>query len=223
MKPTRTQINSVTEDVREEHPAYAMVGASRVTGNARLAGSDFRHQNYIVVTLRGAHLSRSLSNDRWSGNKSIVQFAMSEAQWATFVSAMNIGDGVPCTLEYTREDGRLPKIEAIDDRVKVFKNEMMDTMGDAIKVLQKLHDEAPTKKMKGAVALAIQEIRSNVPFVVGQFDEHMEKTVEKAKVEVNAYLTSAVHRAGIAALGGSDAPVIQLEAHQPDNEPTPEP
>jgi len=219
MKPTRTKVNSITEDTREEHPAYAMVGANRVTGNARLAGSDFRHQNFVVVTLRDAHLSRGLSNDRWYGDKTIAQFALSEAQWATFVSSMNVGFGVPCTLEYTKELGRVPKIEPLDDRVKVFKNEVMETMGDAIKVLQKLHDDAPTKKMKMAVASAMQEIRSNIPFVVSQFDEHMEQTTEKAKIEVNAYATALIQRAGLASI--AEGAVISLEAHPPEEDPTP--
>ncbi len=216
MKPTRHRINSLHEDTREEHPAYAMVGASRVTGNAQLAGSDFRHQNYIVVRLSKAHLSRSLSNDRWFAEKRIVEFAMSEAQWATFVSSLNVGMGVPCTLQFTEGAGSVPRIEPLDDREKVFRKEVAETMLDAMSALQKAHDEAPTKKLKEHIAKAMQEIKLNIPFVVKQFDEHMEKTIEAAKVEVNAYITGAVQRAGLEHLGGQ---VIELMEGADDQQP----
>lgn len=60
---------------------------------------------------------------------------------------------------------------------------------------------------------AIQEIESNLPFVVKSFGEHMEDTIEKAKIEVNAYMTNAIARAGITALSaGNAAPPLQIDA-----------
>lgn len=107
MKPLREQIGTILEDTRESHPAYGMILAARVQGGARLAGSDFKHQSYIAIEVRHAHLSRSLSNDRWHGDKHIIRLSLSEAQWATFVSSMNVGFGVPCTLKWTEKDGRI--------------------------------------------------------------------------------------------------------------------
>lgn len=41
------------------------------------------------------------------------------------------------------------------------------------------------------------ELRSNLPFVAKQFDEHMEDIVEDAKVEIHGYMTNTLQRAGM--------------------------
>ena len=209
MKPVREQVGSVIEDTRETHPAYGMISALRVSGMAELAGSDFKHQHYMTITVRRAHKSRSLSNDRWFATKDIVRLAFSEAQWATFVASPNVGFGVPCTLEWTEKDGRMPKVEHHSDEKEVFKSEVRQTMQDALDKMMEAHDAAPTKKLKSMIALAMQEIKSNIPFVESQFSESMEKTVERAKIEVNAYVTAAVHQAGLASLGATQMSIIE--------------
>jgi citrate lyase gamma subunit len=207
-KPTVTAINDVVADSVETHPAYGMIGASRVTGHANLAGSDFNHQAYVVIELRSGRLYRGHSNDRWYGDKSLARVALSEAQWATFVSAMNVSFGVPCTMEYVN-GVRLPGITPIIDRKKQFTSEVKQTMQDALSKMQEAHDAAPTKKLKALIANAMQEIRSNVPFVEQQFGEHMENTVEKAKIEVSAYVTGAIQRAGLDAIAAKNLIEIQ--------------
>ncbi len=214
-KPMVQESDSHLEDTRETHPAYAMIGASRVTGSATLAGSDFNHQHYIHIEIRHGHISRSLSNDRWHGDKSIVRVSLSEAQWATFVSSMNVGFGVPCTLEWTQQDGRIPSIEKTLDRAAQFKGEVSKTMKDALTKMQEAYDAAPTKKLKDMIGRAMTEIRANVSFVEDQFAEHMEHTVEKAKIEVNAYVTNAIQRAGLQAMAAGDVKLLEIA-------PTPE-
>jgi hypothetical protein len=48
----------VTKGDRDEtvttHPAYAQIGVSRVTGQASLYGSDFKHHNFMTISARGA-------------------------------------------------------------------------------------------------------------------------------------------------------------------------
>lgn len=214
MKPVREHIGGLLEDTRETHPAYGMILATHVTGAATLAGSDFKHQNYIAIEVRRGHLSSNLSNDRWHGDQSVVRLSLSEAQWATFVSAMNVGFGVPCTLEWTEKDGSIPRIEPLSDRAQMFKGEVKQTMQDALDKMQAAYDAAPTKKLRETIASAMQEIRSNVSFVEDQFAEHMEKTVERAKIEVNAYVTNAVHRAGLQALSQGDIQLLESAGNE---------
>lgn len=209
IKPTRIVGAYSHEDYTETHPAYGMIGASRVTSSppgVAMFGSDFQHQRFVKVTIMRGELSRSLSEDRHRGvGVPLVEVALSEAQWATFVSAMNIGHGVPCTLEIA--DGeRLPGIEPTTDRREQINAEVIDTMRDALTTLEELREAAPTNKLKKKVDMAIQQIKSNIPFVAKQFDEHVENTVEKAKIEVNAYVTQAIQRAGITALTGGQPP-----------------
>lgn len=207
-KPIVTAVNDNIADSVETHPSYGMIGASRVSGGANLAGSDFNHQAYVVIELRSGKLYRSHSNDRWYGDKSLARVALSEAQWATFVSAMNVGFGVPCTMEYVN-GVRLPGIQPIIDRKKQFTAEVKQTMQDALDKMKEAHDAAPTKKLKHLIAMAMREIKSNIPFVEQQFGEHMENTVEKAKIEVSAYVTGAIQRAGLDAIAVKNLVEIQ--------------
>src|SRR4051812_19636627 len=89
----------------ERHPAYGMIGASRVNwaGNGtNLFGSDFRHRNTVRIQIHGADVRRDLSHD-WihaDSRRSLVEVELSEAQWAGFVSTLNVGDGVACTIRH---------------------------------------------------------------------------------------------------------------------------
>lgn len=54
-------------------------------------------------------------------------------------------------------------------------------------------------------------VSSSIQFVNDQFEEHIENVIEKSKVEVENYLTSRIHRAGIAAIQQSDETVLKLD------------
>jgi hypothetical protein len=61
-----------------------------------------------------------------------------------------------------------------------------------------------------------RDLRDRLPFVAKQFAEHMEDVVEKAKIEVNAYVQSTIQRAGLAAIAAGEAPPLQLGTGVPD-------
>lgn len=63
------------------HPAYAMIGASRVQGGSYLYGSEFHHQHFVTVSIRRAETHRSLSRDWFSGGEELIEVAMSEAHY----------------------------------------------------------------------------------------------------------------------------------------------
>ena len=218
-RPTRRE-GGTHEDYIEEHPAYGMIGASRVSSSPGeyLFGSDFQHQHYVTVSIYGATLHRSLSRDWVSAGDQMIEVALSEAQWASFVSSMNVGHGVSCTVQRKQGIGILPGIEAITDRRDQINAEVMDKMNDALATLTELRDAAPNKKLRAMAEQAMQQLKSNIPFVADQFDEHVEKTVEKAKIEVNAYVTQAVNRAGLAALGGAQTPFLLTTDEEADDD-----
>ena len=219
IKPTRTPGDGVHTDYQEEHPAYAMIGASRVsaTPGAELFGSDFLHGNYVTISVKRARLDRGLSSDWHHGHGTdLIEVAVSEAQWATFVSAMNVGDGVPCTLRYI-EGQSVPGIERDQGgRREQLNDEVRQTLADALTALEALRDDAPSKKYREKVESAIQQIKSNLPYVARQFDKHAENTVEKAKMEVNAYVTQTLQRAGMTAIGRAAPILLTTDEEPPD-------
>jgi hypothetical protein len=209
-EPTIEKTNGNHSDYVVKHPAYAQISASRRSGGAVLYGSDFQHQNYVAVTIRGSELHRNLSNDNaYAKSLPYIEVAMSEAQWAEFVSSMNIGFGVQCTLQY-RDGKEIPGIPHIANQRETFKEEAAQRADHALKTLAELREkidalgisEKAKKSLRGHVNSAEAQLTSSMPFVLEQFAEHMERTVQKAKIEINAYTTHAVMRAGIAALDG---------------------
>jgi hypothetical protein len=212
-RPTRTETGAY-DRYREEHPSYALIGASRVSSHPGeyLFGSDFRHDAFIVVSIHRAELTRGLSQDRVHATRDpeVVSIALSAAQWATFVSSMNVGHGVPATLQ--RVAGQMvPSIAPPETtRRDQLQDEISEHMTDAIASLTELRDAAPTRKLRAMAERAIQQLTANLPFISEQFDEHAEQTVERAKMEVNAYVQDAIGRAGLTALAGVASP-IELE------------
>jgi len=114
------------DEAVEQHPAYAQIGANRVSGGAYLYGSDFKHQHYITIQIHDSELHRQLSGDRAHSKRRLIEIAMSEAQWATFVSSLNQGGGVQCTLEFTPEGGRIWVRMSPEDTDR-FRIEVQDT------------------------------------------------------------------------------------------------
>lgn len=218
----------VSDDYTERHPAFGMIGANRVSSTgATLAGSDFRHQHYITISIKRAHMARGLSHDRWStagDGPEVVEVALSEAQWATFISTLNVGDGIPATILWTETDGHMPSIVPTTNRRLQLHAEVDERLQHALELLRDVEGSIESSKQLGAGARkdlgdrarqARQELESNLDYVAGQFDKHAEETVERAKTEVEALVMRAIQRAGIKALAG-DGPILELAS---GNEP----
>jgi hypothetical protein len=197
------------------HPAYAQIVARRVNGHACLYGSDFEHNGYVTVAISRSKLMRDLSSDWHYGHDEIIEVALSEAQWATFVSSMNIGSGVPCTLSY--EQGTMvPGLPQPVSRADQFSGEMSETVKSSIDRLRLLSTSVadmglPKRKaeqIRSDIAMAIQELEANVPFVAERFNEHVEEGIEAAKVEIHGYMVGAMTRAGLGALAQTQGPLV---------------
>ena len=209
------------------HPAYGQISVSRVQGgNTTLYGSSFRHNNYVVVRIGESQLHRNLGRDWYYCNREFVEVAMSEAQWATFVSSFNLGSGVPCTIE-RREARMIPGIPFRDEKNE-FKKEGKKAIQDASDVLVKCVDQliagplagmAKKKQQEvlGLVQEAQRKISDHLPFIQHQFNEHVESRMEQAKVEIHGWMNETMHRAGVAALT-SNAPLALEGPKEEENE-----
>ena len=204
---------------RITHPAYAQIVAHRIHGGAgTLYGSDFTHQQSVRITIAQSHLKRSLSNDWYHAGQRLIDVDLSEAQWATFVSSLNIGHGVPATLRYVQGEA-IPGIPAPTNRADQFAGELRAKLNRAGAKLQGLADlvtasglsRVKQKELLDAIHSAHADIGSNAAFVAEQFEEHIENVTEAAKVEINAHATNLIARAGLQALGAkTEGPILEL-------------
>ena len=202
------------------HPAFGQIGAHRVSGGGVLYDSEFLHQHYVTISIRTSELHRTHNRDWHFGRDEIIEVSLSEAQWATFVSSMNMGSGVPCTIQH-RDGGVVPGLPDPERTTEKFAQELRDKLkiaeAQVVAVQNALLAGSVNKTQAKALAARLEQVRynigSNAVFVADSFDEHMETTVEKAKIEINAYATNMVMRTGLNLLG-QNTPIVQLIANQ---------
>ena len=200
------------DGTKTTHPAFGQIRASRVSGHTTLYGSDFMHHAYIVIGIHTSELHRSLSRDWHHAMGEVIEVALSEAQWATFVSSLNVGSGVPCTIDHILLDKK-PGIPLRREETH-FKAEIGATVSKAVENLRALKakvsdaasglSKAKAESLLTEIDAAIMGLNSNLPFVEQSFNEHVETTIEKAKIEVHGYMQGVVARAGFKALSKSE-------------------
>ena len=139
---------------------------------------------------------------------------MSESQWATFVSSMNVGDGVPCTIR-TLMGEYIPELPLSDQKTK-FARHASEANAKGLESLAKLSEaigrmglsKSKEKELQDLAATTLRELKSNTDYIAERFEEHMETTVEKAKTEVHGYMNHHLRSAGLL---GAAAPPLQIE------------
>lgn len=204
------------------HPSFAQVSASRRSGHLALYGSDFVHNNHVVLSISTSELHRDLSRDWRFDREKLIEIALSEAQWATLVSSLNVGSGVPCTLQWHGE--RIPALPMPSSRADQFGNEMQKDFAEAIEsidtLLASIDDMKVSKVKKDEIRrnaeVARSKLTSAAPFVASQFGEHMEEVVEAAKVEVHGYTQNLIARAGLHAMTSNVSDPLQLPDESDD-------
>jgi len=215
------------DDERESHPSYGQISIMRVSSShaTTFYGSHLRHSNFIEVEIKESDVIRSLNADRYYDRNSILRFRMTEAQFATMITSLNMGGGTPITI--TRRDNQVvPEPTFRDQREKTqldFENKVKNvtkTLEAALARLEAL--AAPGAKLsKGelneaidGIRTGVREVSNNIPFVADQFELTMDKLVTAAKADIETHLGNAVVRAkqlgvsmepsGIAMIEGSN-------------------
>ena len=200
-----TPIEPPTEDEygAQVHPAYGMIGASRVSHSPPgkvLFQSDVRHQHYVVLRIDRASRARQGGRD-WvysPGFGDIVEVSMSEAQWASFVSSMNTA-GVPCTIEKTEAGGEMAGLE-FDQRLELSVRETERSAHAAFAEIQeafKVAQEKPTKANMRTLQARIENAPKNVEFAAKQLTKHAEDVVQHARADVEAMIAAKARELGI--------------------------
>lgn len=203
------------ERTTQDHPSFAMISASRVSGRSDLFGVDYPQEHYVTLTISRGKLERSLGHDWFYQGEPQIEVAMSEVQWARMLSSMNT-TGVPCTLTRERVDGKLvgvprpPPHMADAEKMKDDVREQGDKIAAAFTEAQKIIDEmlagGPPKKgdlqrAKAELRAASAMLTSALPFYVDQAKEAVQKSVEHGKGEVSAFVAHTLQELGREVLG----------------------
>ena len=214
----------------KQHPSYALARFSRCQGNpGTLFGSALKsHESYITLSLSTAkHSVDQSGQNHYYGpiRGNIVEVVFSPAQFAELLTTMNMGSGVPCTLQY-KEGKRVespPEEKLETEKVRLqFEKDLKDIskriQGEKAKAAQLLEKKSLTKGDKEALIKAfdwlITEISSNAPFMLELFEESAQKIVTASKAEIDAFVTHSIIAEGIKAMiaKGNDTPELPENA-----------
>ena len=204
------------DDGWERNPSYGLLSISRVQSTGRrLFESPFRHQHYITLSITRARRQRTdLHDNMVMPEEEIIEIAMSEVQFASAITALNMGVGTPCTISHL--DSKIVKEPDADQTKQTFEKEGREHFAELLKMAQELEKltnlkasevKAPQRERMSFLALKLQQgLSCDREFFHKQFQETMDKVVSAAKAEIQAHVAHVVHSAGLKAIAEKDLP-----------------
>ena len=214
---------------RDSHPCYGMIGFSRRTGGeSPMFGSSIKHRDVIAMTLKHAEVARELNSDYYFGKGVIAEVEMSYTQFAEAISAMNIGDGVPCTIRFTEKDGYVGKMEVPftgknEQFKEEFKEHLEETKADISKTINSVKEIFDKKTIgkndKAEILKMLEHIQNQVgcnsTFIYDQFTKQMDKTISEAKGEIEAFCERKMHSIALAAIAEKENLLLEDSFENP--------
>lgn len=210
---------------QHEHPSYGMIALSRTytSGKTRMFGSSLeRHYGTVMLTIKRGKWEHEHHRDRYySTGEELIRVHLTAAQFVEMITSMNRGDGTPCTLQqvggksipdppsFATEVDRVRSDfgEKLAGMVSVLKEQRADIENETSKLSTKAKE-----RLRIALDVMIQQVTSNIPFVLSQFEEASERVVTAAKHEIESF---AQHRFDTAGLEAIRSASIQLLASNP--------
>lgn len=206
----------------KDHESYVLVSFSRVSGSkANLFGSPLRnHESTVQLRIARAVEHTEATSTRYHSREEILRLEMSASQFAALITTMNMGSGVPATLiryqgqavenppETLLEHERL--VESINED-GVYAQRIHDHLEEAATFLEEVLKRPSIRKKDVQEALqkvnaAQREVKSNLPYLLERFRKSCEKVKTSVMSEVDAWMSHAVHRAGLTVLQGKKQP-----------------
>lgn len=145
---------------------------------------------------------------------------------------MNTGS-TPCTLEYTKETGRIEPKEYVSPKEKMIKDFNEDIIEGSKELVKEAEEAASeiedrsvsmTKSKRTELSSKIRKLvrmfNDHLPFMTRQFQEQMEQAETEATAEMEATATKIVTNLGKEALAtkisNNDNPLIAITSSKED-------
>lgn len=163
------------------------------------------------LTLSLAELHRHLNYDSYMPKDRLVEIEMSPTQFADLITSANVGVGVPVTIRWVKDGGRVPDCPAETKRQQFeqeFDRSVKKVMSNVSKLSERAKEllakssllKAEREELRGLIYSIEQDCRANLPFVQSMFNEQMDRTVSEAKGETEAFVENMIHSIGVEGL-----------------------
>jgi hypothetical protein len=215
----------------ETHPSYGIIGISRVSGRGVLFGSEVQHMHFITLTISEASRHVDTPREFLTDERQLIRIAMTDAQFAQMITSPNQGSGVACTIErfsgdtgqpwLTKFGGRPspPQPEHYTKKYKDAMGERADLISDGLKAAKEkadrlfLGEDNPTKsnlkELSDSLRMAQMNLDQNLPYVMEEMEEGVEKRMATAVTEFESYVAFSLQSKGLEHLS-STAPRLTV-------------
>jgi len=200
-------------DNKETHPSFGQIRFSRTSSTSMdFYGSDLTQGNYITMEVHQSELFRDITCDRhFETGIPLIKLRLTSGQFAELITSMNMGGGIPCTIERLmgKKVEELPKIQSKEENVHDKFEERMKAFQKTLESNQRKIAELTTKpnltkndraEINQITQLVNQEISDNIPYFTRCFKETMDATVFEAKLEVENAILHKVNALGLTEL-----------------------
>ena len=203
----------------ETHPSFGLASVSRgqVGGDGTsLFQSDIRHREIVTLRLKQAQRRHDLHRDWVTETEPIVEVSMSLAQWYGLVTSFG-GQGTPVTVTYVRDVGQIERLDHTSRAAETIAGARAaaDTafadIKEAFAAVEAAFDSKAGRKetaqLLNTLRARIGNAPGNIAFAAESVTRHIERTVQHAKADVEAFAAAAVAQHQI---GAASMPVIEL-------------
>jgi len=199
------------KDDDKKHPSFGTISWGRVQGyRENMFMSSLPHHNYIEIEIAEARVEREL-NDTWvSTGKHHIRVALTENQFAQFITTPGRLPGIPCTI--SRLGGKLVEQPPPDEQMVQFRYELKESVKGVASQARKLEKsilgmlagktlrKGDLKKVLALATATVGDINSNLPYIVKRFNEHMDTVLHDAMARFEGHVKAKLERLGIDAL-----------------------
>lgn len=212
-------------ETRVKHPAFGTFRVNRShSGDHPLFGSSIMHRDTITLTVSHASMQRDLHSDWIHNDRPIVEFEMSYTQFMDAICNQLSGTGIPCTIQFTEKDGKIPEMKFINKQEE-FRDEFRKKVDETNKTANGLYKEVKelfeTKKSlsktdRNLILQKIDQIINAVPnatvFAQQTFAEQMEQSVCEARGEIESFFQARVSAIASAAISEHPEAILSIGA-----------
>lgn len=194
----------------EKHDSWGMVGIYHQHHCGKeLFGSDVTNYNTICLKIKTAQCSRDLGRDWIMGDRTLIEINLSANQFADLLTNANIGDGVPCTIEYMAGKGMIeykpqkPKLEIIEEERDELAESTVNDLKSSIAMVEELIankkiSQSTGKELLSKVKGAYSSLMGgSKEFFKKQAKQEVNDMVVEAKRQVQSYVDNKIYSTGL--------------------------
>ncbi len=210
-------MNDSKENERFTHPSFGQISFSRATfggkhPNTNFYGSELPQDHCIIMSVHKSEIDRSLAQDRYYTREvPLIEVRMTSNQFSELITSLNIGSGVPCTIEWLNQK-QVEQVTPPESRKEFVHRKFQDRMTEFAKSIReqqlKARDLVKKKTLSKQdvhdlthhIEWLTNEVELNIPFFMKCFQETMDEVVIEAKQEVENAIQHKINVLGLAEL-----------------------